>query len=143
MEKQNFKNHSKIVPAYHYFVLPVLFLNVIWAVARTVMAFSTGTVMGLLVAVALAMGAILWRMFALRVQDRVIRLEMRLRMREILPAELQARIPEFTMGQLVALRFASDAELPGLAKRVLEEKIGESKSIKMLVKDWQADLSRA
>jgi uncharacterized membrane protein YciS (DUF1049 family) len=143
MEKQNFKNHSKIVPAYHYFVLPVLFLNVIWAVARTVMAFSVGTVMGLLVAVALAMGAILWRMFALRVQDRVIRLEMRLRMREILPAELQARIPEFTMGQLVALRFASDAELPGLAKRVLEEKIGESKSIKMLVKDWQADLARA
>jgi uncharacterized membrane protein YciS (DUF1049 family) len=142
MEKQNFKNHSKIVPAYHYFVLPVLFLNVIWAVARTVMAFSTGTVMGLLVAVALAMGAILWRMFALRVQDRVIRLEMRLRMREILPAELQARIPEITMGQLVALRFASDAELPGLAKRVLEEKIGESKSIKMLVKDWQADLAR-
>lgn len=143
MEKQNFKNHTKIVPAYHYFVLPVLLLNVIWTAGRTVMDFSPGKVMGLLVAVALVMGAIFWRRFALRVQDRVIRLEMRLRMREILPAELQVRIPEFTTEQLVGLRFASDAELPGLARKVLEEKIGEAKAIKMMVKDWVADEARA
>ena len=143
MEKQNFKNHAKIVPAFHYFVLPVLFLNVIWTAGRVVMSFSPATVMGLLVALALATGAVLWRAFALKVQDRVIRLETRLRLREVLPADLQARIPEFTTGQLVAMRFASDAELPGLARKVLEEKIGDKKAIKMLVKDWQADLLRA
>lgn len=143
MEEQNFRNHTKYVPAYHYFVLPVLFLNVIWTAGRAVMSLSPGTVMGFLVAVALAMGAIWWRRFSLKVQDRVIRLEMRLRMKEILPTDLQPRINGFTTDQLIAMRFASDAELPGVARKVLEEKIEDQKAIKMLVQDWQADLLRA
>lgn len=143
MEKQNFRNHTKYVPVYHYFVLPVLFLNVIWTAGRAVMSLSPGTVMGFLVAVALAIGAIWWRRFSLKVQDRVIRLEMRLRMKEILPADLQPRINDFTAEQLIAMRFASDAELPGLARKVLEEKIEDKKAIKMLVQDWQADEARA
>jgi len=143
MEQQNFQNHVKYVPAFHFFVLPVLLINVIWTAVRLVRQFSFGAVMTLLVAVALALGALLWRMFALTVQDRVIRLEMRLRLREILPAELRGRIPEFSAGQLAAMRFASDQELPGLARKVLDEKLEDRKAIKMLVKDWQADWLRA
>jgi hypothetical protein len=79
----------------------------------------------------------------LTVQDRIIRLEMQLRMQQVLPPELRARIAEFSVGQLVALRFASDQELPGLAKKVLDEKLEDRKAIKQMVKDWQPDLLRA
>jgi hypothetical protein len=77
------------------------------------------------------------------VQDRLIRLEMRLRLAELLPGDLRARIPEFTVAQLVSLRFACDAELPALAKKVLDEKLSDRKAIKRLIKDWQADYLRA
>jgi len=83
------------------------------------------------------------RIFALTVQDRVIRLEMRLRLRDLLPADLQPRIPEFTRAQLVALRFAGDRELPALARRVLEERLTDRKAIKAMIVDWQADHLRA
>ena len=99
--------------------------------------------MALLLAVALVIVYLFARAFALTVQDRVIRLEMRLRMREVLPADLLPRIPEFTRGQLVALRFASDAELPALARRVLDERLTDRKAIKQLVREWQADTLRA
>jgi hypothetical protein len=82
-------------------------------------------------------------LLALTVQDRVIRLEMRLRLAELLPAEMQPRIPEFTVAQLVSLRFASDAELPALAKKVLDEKINDRKAIKKMIKNWQPDELRA
>ena len=141
MEQQNFQNHARFVPAFHFFVLPVFLISVIWTAVRTAMHFTWGALMAPLVA--LAPGANCWRSFALRVQDKVIRLEMRLRLREVLPAEPQGRIAEFKVGQLVAMRFASDQELPGLARRVLDEKLEDRKAIKMLVKDWQADWLRA
>ena len=83
------------------------------------------------------------RMFALSVQDRVIRLEERLRYERLLPPDLQARILEFEPGQLVALRFASDAELPGLARKVLDEKLSDRKAIKKMIQNWQSDDLRA
>ena len=82
------------------------------------------------------------RVFALRVQDRVIRLEMRLRMRELLPDDLQDRIDDFTPTQMVGLRFAGDAELPGLARKVLDENVTAAAPIKKLVTDWRADHHR-
>jgi hypothetical protein len=82
-------------------------------------------------------------MFALKVQDRVIRLEERLRCQRLLPADLQPRITEFAAGQLIALRFASDAELPALARKVLDEKLTERKAIKQLIKNWKPDYLRA
>ena len=81
--------------------------------------------------------------FDCQVQDRVIRLEMQLRLQRILPDDLRARIGEITRGQFVALRFASDAELPALVRKVLDEKITDKKQIKMAVKDWQGDYLRA
>jgi hypothetical protein len=99
--------------------------------------------MQVLLAVALLLGFGLTRNFALRVQDRVIRLEMQLRLERLLSAEMRARIPEFSVGQLVSLRFASDAELPALARKVLDEKLENRAAIKKQVTDWQTDNLRA
>jgi len=95
------------------------------------------------VAAALVTGGLCFRLFALKVQDRVIRLEMRLRMERLLPADLKARIEDFTVGQLIALRFASDPELPDLARRVLNDKVTQRKAIKQMVKNWKPDYLRA
>jgi hypothetical protein len=126
------------------FVLPVLLVNVGWTIFHLVKAgISFESVFGILLAVALLMFALFARLFALTVQDRVIRLEMRLRLAEVLPVDLRPRIPEFTVGQLVSLRFAGDAELPALARKVLDEKMNNRKAIKQLIKDWQGDYLRA
>jgi len=68
---------------------------------------------------------------------------MRLRMLQLLPADMRPRIPEFSVNQLVALRFASDAELPSLAKKVLDEKLNDRKVIKKMIREWQPDFLRA
>jgi Family of unknown function (DUF6526) len=82
-------------------------------------------------------------MATLVVQNRLIRLEERLRLQRLLPADLQPRIAEFTVAQLVSLRFASDAELPALARKVLDEKLDDRRAIKQLVKNWKPDYLRA
>src|SRR5215469_15892838 len=120
---QNFENHAKLVPAFHLFVGPVLMINVIGSIVHMFRVFTIGSVIGFFVAVALLVLAFCARIFALTVQDRVIRLEMRLRMQHLLPPDLLPRIPEFTVAQLVSLRFASDEELPDLARKVLADKM--------------------
>jgi hypothetical protein len=142
-QTQNFENHTKLVPAFHFVVLPIFLLNLVWSVVRIIQNFSIGTVVSLLVSIALLLLAFTARIFALTVQDRVIRLEMRLRMQQVFPPDLRARIPEFSVDQLVSLRFAGDGELPALAQRVLEEKLTDRKAIKKLIHDWQPDLLRA
>ncbi len=143
-EPQNFQNHTRVVPLYHQFVLSVFVINLGWTIYRLVKdVFSWGSIVNVLVAMALLVLFFYVRIFVLTVQDRVIRLEMRLRLAGLLPADLRPRIPEFTVAQLVALRFASDAELPALARKVLDEKLTDRKAIKRLIKDWQADYLRA
>jgi hypothetical protein len=144
MEKtQNFENHSKFFPLFHFVAGPLLFINLIWAIVRLVRFFSGPNLQGLILAIGVVALSFAARLMALTVQDRVIRLEMRLRLAEVLPAELRARIPEFTIGQLVALRFASDAELPDLSRKVLQEKLNDRAEIKKLIRDWQPDFVRA
>ena len=141
---QNFQTHTRVVAPFHMFVLPVFLLNAGWSIYHVIKdGITFGSVLGILVAFALLTFALFARVFALTVQDRVIRLEMRLRMAEVLPVDLRPRIPEFTVGQLVSLRFAPDAELPTLARKVLDEKMNDRKAIKQLIKDWQADNLRA
>ena len=140
---QSFENHAKFFPPFHYVALPIFLLYFFWSIYRVIRVHTFESVIALLLSVAFILLAFSARIFALRVQDRLIRLEMRLRMKEILPAELRARIPEFEVGQLIALRFASDAELPSLAKKVLDEKLTDRNSIKRMVQSWQADLLRA
>jgi|HubBroStandDraft_2_1064218.scaffolds.fasta_scaffold15453_2 hypothetical protein len=141
---QNLQNHVRVVPPYHMFVFPVLFVNIGWAIYRVVkFPISFPTVFGVFLSVALLLLALYARLFVLTVQDRVIRLEMRLRLAEILPPDLRPRILEFTVAQLVSMRFACDAELPALARKVLDDKMSDRKAIKQLVKDWQGDYVRA
>jgi hypothetical protein len=140
---QNFKNHAKFVPLFHFVAVPILVTNFLWSAYRAFTRPGWDTALAALVAAALVITIFLARVFALRVQDRVIRLEMRLRMRELLPPDLHPRIAEFTTGQLVALRFAGDRELPVLARRVLDERQQDKKAIKQMIKDWQADHLRA
>jgi len=136
---QNYANHRRFVPGYHFVLFGVLLVNLLWSAWRAVHAFSFESAWS--VVMALAVLAIYWymRIFALTVQDRVIRLEMRLRLKELLPAELRGRILELTPSQLIGLRFASDAELPELVREVLTGNIREREEIKRKVRDWQAD----
>jgi hypothetical protein len=144
MTEQNYGNHAKLVPTFHFFVLPVLALNVVQSIIRLVrMGINWNGIVAVLTAVALLFLAFHARLFALKVQDRVIRLEERQRLSRLLPAGQQGRIEEFTTAQLVGLRFASDAELPELARRVLEEKVTDLKRIKQSVKQWRGDYLRA
>lgn len=142
-QNQNFENHARFFPLFHFVVAPIFLLNIVWSIVRVVRHVSFGTVVSLLVALALFLLALAARVMALKVQDRVIRVEMRLRLQQQLPSELRARIPEFTLDQLISLRFASDAELPSLAQRVLDEKLTSRKAIKKMVREWQPDLLRA
>lgn len=144
MPEQNFRHHTKFVPAFHFFLLPLMLLNVVRAIlAWRSAGYSIDGFLGILVGVALLVGFIVARTMVLKVQDRVIRLEERLRFEKLLPADLQARIPEFSADQLVALRFASNSELPELARKVLDENIKERKSIKQMIKVWRPDFARA
>jgi uncharacterized membrane protein YciS (DUF1049 family) len=144
MAEQTFTNHTKVFPPFHFFVLPVLVINLGIQIYRMkTFWFSYTTILGVLIALALILGFLSARRFALSVQDRVIRLEERLRYQLLLPADLQPRIEEFAVSQLVALRFASDTELPALARKVLDEKMLERKAIKRLVKYWKPDYLRA
>jgi hypothetical protein len=144
MDAQNFANHPKTVPLFHYFVIPALTLNFGWSIYRLAhwRHWMDGLV-DMLTAAALLVLAFFARLFALTVQDRVIRLEERLRFERLLPVDLKARIPEFTPGQFVALRFASDAELPALARKVLSDNLTDGKAIKQSVQNWRADHLRA
>jgi hypothetical protein len=99
-------------------------------------------IFGVLLAIALLVMAFLARLFALGVQDRVIRLEERIRCERLLPEDLKPRIGEFTTVQMVGLRFASDAELPSLARKVLDGKVNDRKAIKQMVQNWRADYQR-
>ena len=142
-QPQSFENHARWVPPFHFFALPVLLINVIWSLVAAVRNFSADSAWGVLVAVALPVAVVNSRLFALTVQDRVIRLEMRLRLERLLPADLKPRIKDFTSSQLVSLRFAGDEELPELARKVLSENLTARKAIKQMIKNWQADYLRA
>lgn len=140
---QNYKNHVRWLPAFHFFVLPVLLLNVLNAGRHIQMTPTLKTTFAGIVAAALFGAALLSRLMVITVQDRVIRLEMRLRLRELLPADLQGRVGELTREQFVALRFASDAELPELVRQVLAGSPTTRKDIKLKVKNWMGDYLRA
>ncbi len=141
-EPQSLDNHRRIIPLY-LAALGILFINLVWSLLRMVRVPSANTLLSFLVATALVVVSLYARRFALTVQDRVIRLEMQLRLRGLLPPDLQSRIHDFTPRQLIALRFASDAELPDLCRSVLRDNINEGKAIKKMIKNWTPDHMRA
>lgn len=141
--EQNYKNHARFLPAFHFFVIPVLLVNVINEGRHMWQMPNGSTVFAFVVATAVLVLGFLARTQALAVQDRVIRFEMQRRLRHVLPADLQARAAGLTPKQLVALRFAGDDELPALVRDVLDGKLQSQKAIKLAIKHWQADWLRA
>lgn len=138
---QTYANHQQFVPLYHFVTSTFLLVNLVYATWTAVSRFSIERLIALLTAVALVL--VFWyvRAFALGVQDRVIRLEERLRLARLLPDDLRTRIEDYSTDQLIGLRFASDAELPELARRALEERLGRE-AIKLAVRDWRPDHQR-
>jgi len=139
---QTYENHAKLVPMYHYVLAPILVANLVIAAFDLRDGLSLEAAMGVVMALALLAIALFARTFALGVQDRVIRLEERLRLARLLPEDLQPRIENFTVDQVCALRFASDEELPELARKVLEDGLADRKTIKQLVRTWRPDYQR-
>ncbi|MBI2688898.1 MAG: hypothetical protein HYX27_21555 [Acidobacteria bacterium] len=141
MADQSFKSHARWDPPFHFFLMPVIVGTFLFSVKHA-WAYPNGMTIWL---VLLCAGLFVWlvktRMYALAVQDRLIRLEERLRMERVIPAELMARFDEFTKGQVIALRFASDGELTELARRALDEKL-KPKEIKAAIQQWRPDLAR-
>ncbi len=136
--EQSFKNHTRWLPAFHFFAVPVLLLNTLNAIRYLYLEPSRHTAFNVLVAAAILTTCFLARIQALTAQDRLIRLEMRLRLAGLLPPDLNARFNELTRSQLVALRFASDAELPELCRTALNDKTSQ-RDIKKMIKRWEAD----
>jgi hypothetical protein len=143
MADQSYRKHTRFLPPFHFFVMPVLLINFINAGRYLWLAPSLHTAWEVVLAVALVMLALMSRAQAVTVQDRVIRLEMRLRLRGLLPPELQPNVDTLTHRQLVALRFASDAEMAELVRDVAAGKLATPKEIKMRIKSWQPDWLRA
>jgi len=139
---QTYENHARYVLAYHGVTFGIFVLNLLWSCYRVATDFGLGTIVNLLLAFVFLLLFFYARRFALTVQDRIIRLEMHLRLAQVLPPDLPSETMRFTLDQLVALRFAGDDELPALARKVLDEKLTDRDAIKKLVKNWQADLLR-
>lgn len=139
---QTFENHVRqdpVVTTVLVMNLAVLIIGIVALAMDNTRVAAAGLILAGLTG---GVCSVMARSYSTKLQDRIIRLEMRLRMERVLPPDLAVRILEFTMPQLIALRFASDAELPELARKVLAEKIEKRSEIKKLIKDWQADWHR-
>jgi len=141
--EQSYKSHTRLLPPFHFFVIPVMLINLLNAGRHAFQQPTLHNGWEVVFALGLVALALFSRVQPLTVQDRVIRLEERLRMREVLPSELQQHINTLTHLQLVALRFASDAELADLVRDIVAGKLSTSKDIKMRVKNWRPDWLRA
>lgn len=139
---QNYANHTRWHAPFHFFVAPVMLTNVVVALVRLVRDPGLDTGWWVVVSLALLGVAGLTRINPLRAQDRIIRLEESLRYYQLLPEELAARAAALTPAQAVALRFASDAELEGLVRDVLEGRLTQPDEIKRAIKVWRADTLR-
>jgi hypothetical protein len=142
-QQQNYKNHARLFPLFHFVALPIMLLNFLYSVWQVWRAPSWSMAWAMVVAFGLAAAVLASRLMALAVQDRVIRLEMQLRLARVLPPAMAGRIAALDRGHFVALRFASDEELPGLVTEICEGRLQKQKDIKLRVKNWQADHLRA
>jgi hypothetical protein len=135
---QNFKNHGRIDPSFHFVLFGVLVLNVIFQTAYLIRYPRLHVAWTLVLSVAAFILFFKARLYPLKAQDRVIRLEERLRLQALAPAEWHAQIYKLSPDQLIGLRFAADDEVVELAKQALEHNLNR-KQIKERIKDWRAD----
>jgi hypothetical protein len=140
---QTYANHRRVFPLYHLFVLPILITHVVVTTVASVRHPSLWNLWLVVVALGLVGGMVANRASTLIVQNRVIGLEMRLRLATVLPVELCQRIPELHLRQLVGLRYASDDELVGLVERCLRGELATADAVKREVRHWRPDYVRA
>jgi len=138
---QSYANHARLDPPFHFFLVWLCFAAVILSVILLVRHPRMSSILWVLLAIGLLVTATKARTYSLKVQDRIIRLEERLRLAMLLPEAARARIGELTESQLIALRFASDAELPALALRAVNEGL-TNKQIKSSIQSWRPDYLR-
>jgi hypothetical protein len=138
---QSFKHHARFDPLFHFFLGPVLFVNLVSAIVALIRHPHWHTAWWLVLSVAALVAVLKIRLYALKVQDRVIRLEERLRLQALAPAEWHAQIYRLTEDQLIGLRFAADDEVVELAKQALEHNLNR-KQIKERIRSWRADYWR-
>jgi hypothetical protein len=147
-EPQSFAHHTRWDPLYHFFIVPIFVIALVMTLVHFFAHITHGDIRDhihsfllILLAVALLLVVFKMRLYSLKVQDRVIRLEERLRLHQLLAEPLRARIPELTEDQLCGLRFASDAEIPMLVERTLNEKLSRG-DIKKAIQTWRPDYWR-
>jgi len=141
-ETQNFKNHVRWYPLFHFILTPILFFNLIWHSVRLYQEPNWDRVENLLMATAFIILSTAARLQALQAQNRVIRLEESLRYKTLLKTDLFEKASNLKTGQMIALRFASDEELPDLVSRTLSDEFKNTKEIKLAVKNWRGDYLR-
>jgi hypothetical protein len=142
MNSQNFANHTRWHAPFHFFVLPVMLINVIWSIVVFVKAPDWNLGWWVIVSLALAMLTTFVRTYSLKVQDRIIRLEERLRYQQLLSPAVFQQADELRPAQIVALRFASDHELEQLVSQAVAGKFAKSKDLKQAIRSWRADTFR-
>jgi hypothetical protein len=142
---QSYANHRKFIPGFHFVAVPILVINLAWSLYRLFWGYPTfempffDRLLSVAMAIAFLLIVLYARFFPLRAQDRVIRLEEWVRMERLLPAELKSRMKELRPRHFVALRFASDEELPELTRAVLDKEIGTQAEIKQRIRSWRED----
>ncbi len=141
-ETQTFATHRRWVPAWHFFALPVLGINALALAVTFAGNPSLRNAWVVIVAIALFTGIFISRSMPLRAQDRIIRLEERIRLQRLLPADLRGRIDDLTATQLIALRFAPDDEVADLTWRSLNGELTTRADIKRAIKNWRPDTLR-
>jgi len=140
--QQSYANHTRWHPPFHFFVIPVMLINVIWAIVDCFKNPGPNQAWWIVVSLALVVMALLVRTNALKAQDRIIRLEERLRYQQLLPAELASQCGSLSAAQMIALRFAADEELEGLIREVLANRLTKTSDIKKAIKNWRGDTFR-
>lgn len=138
-ETQNYQNHVRWFPLFHFVIFPLLVFNLIWQSVRLYQEPSWDRAEWVLMSVVFILMLLAARLQALRAQDRVIRLEERLRYDSLLPAELAAKARNLRTSDIIALRFASDEELPDLAERTVNGEFASQKEIKLAIRNWRGD----
>jgi L-cystine uptake protein TcyP (sodium:dicarboxylate symporter family) len=141
-ETQNYQNHVRYFPLFHFVITPLLLVMLIWQIVRLVQDFNVDRVFNLLLVIVLTLISLAARMQALKAQDRVVRLEEQLRYKQLLPKDLAQKALSLRTNQMIALRFASDEELPELVQKTLNGELKDSKEIKLAVKNWRGDYLR-
>jgi multisubunit Na+/H+ antiporter MnhB subunit len=140
---QSFENHTRHYPLFHFIATPLIALYLIYAIYALVRAPSLATAASVVLALGIVAALFASRLMVLTVQNRVIRLEMQLRLERLLGAGAPDAIAALTLGQLLALRFASDTELPALVARVRSEELATKSDVKRAIREWQPDFLRA